>query len=131
MRRGQVLAECAAYGSVKERKKMLKALKGYVVPTLFHKDAYLFLLRLADVVDDTVAFNKTVWPELLPTTGKKDGEAQQQQEEEGVPLLLQLATHPKAYKVLLNLLAPHKNKTFLAQVGGHGEAAVVVDGTVA
>lgn len=130
------MAECAAYGSVKERKKMLKALKGYVVPTLFHKDAYLFLLRLADVVDDTVAFNKTVWPELLPATGKKDGEAQQQQaEEEGVPLLLQLATHPKAYKVLLNLLAPHKNKTFLAQVGGEGmqgEAAAVVggDGTV-
>lgn len=28
------------------------------------QDGYLVLLRLADVVDDTVAFNKTVWQEM-------------------------------------------------------------------
>lgn len=99
----QVLSECAAYGSVKERKKMLKALKGYVAPTLFHKDAYLFILRLADVVDDSVAFNKTVWTELLANNA--DDAA-----------LLQFATHAKAYKVLVHLLAPQKKATFLNKV---------------
>jgi hypothetical protein len=88
---------------VKERKKMLKALKGYVAPTLFHKDAYLFILRLADVVDDSVAFNKTVWTELLANNA--DDAA-----------LLQFATHAKAYKVLVHLLAPQKKATFLNKV---------------
>jgi len=96
----KVLAECAAYGTPKDRKKMLKALKGYVVPTLLHKDAYLFLLRLADVVDDTVTFNKAVWAELL----EKD-------EKEGA--MLRFVTHVKASKLLLCLLAPTKRNTFL------------------
>jgi hypothetical protein len=47
--------ECAAYGTPKDRKKMLKALKGFVAQTLLHKDAYMVILRLADVMDDTVS----------------------------------------------------------------------------
>ncbi|TFJ82621.1 hypothetical protein NSK_006045 [Nannochloropsis salina CCMP1776] len=96
----KALAECAAYGTPKDRKKMLKALKGYVVPTLLHKDAYLLILRLADVIDDTVAFNKAVWQELLERNAVEES-------------MLRLATHVKASKVLLCLLAPEKRGTFL------------------
>eukprot|EP00624_Nannochloropsis_granulata_P000090 evm.model.NODE_10283_length_11162_cov_25.912561.3 len=96
----KVLAECAAYGTPKDRKKMLKALKGYVIPTLLHKDAYLFLLRLADVVDDTVAFNKAIWTELL-------------EKDEKEAAMLRFVTHVKASKLLLCLLAPTKRDTFL------------------
>jgi len=96
----KVLAECAAYGTPKDRKKMLKALKGYVIPTLLHKDAYLFLLRLADVVDDTVTFNKVIWTELL-------------EKDEKEAAMLRFVTHVKASKLLLCLLAPTKRDTFL------------------
>lgn len=133
----KALAECAAYGSAKDRKKMIKTLKvcmftylppylhtydllplrashsclslsmhhqqGYVVPTLLHKDAYLVILRLADVVDDTVTFSKIIWNELLE---KNESEA----------TMLRFATHVKASKVLLNLLAPTKRTTFLTKV---------------
>ena len=77
--------------------------QGYVMPTLLHKDAYLFILRLADVVDDTVAFTKTVWNELLE---KNETEAS----------MLRFATHVKASKILLLLLAPTKRTTFLTKV---------------
>ncbi len=96
----KVLAECAAYGTPKDRKKMLKALKGYVVPTLLHKDAYLFILRLSDVVDDTVTFSKAVWNELLEKNATEES-------------MLRFATHVKASKILLLLLAPTKRNTFL------------------
>jgi hypothetical protein len=53
-----------------------------------------------------VLFNKSVWGELLAKGGESAaGEA-----------LLEVATHPKASRVLLHLLAPHKASTFLNQV---------------
>jgi len=36
------------------------------------QDAYLVILRLSDVIDDTVAFNKTVWSEMIAK--EKEGE---------------------------------------------------------
>lgn len=76
-----------------------------MVPTLLHKDAYLLILRLADVVDDTVTFTKIIWNELLE---KNDSES----------TMLRFTTHVKASKVLLNLLAPQKRSTFLTKVSG-------------
>ncbi len=73
-----------------------------MVPTLLHKDAYLFILRLADVMDDTVAFHKAVWQELL-------------ERDESEATMLRFATHVKASKVLLSLLAPAKRTTFLTK----------------
>ena len=60
----KVVAECAAYGSVKDRKKMLKCLKGYTRSSLLHRDAYLAILRIIDVMDDTVLVNKMLLAEL-------------------------------------------------------------------
>lgn len=73
-----------------------------MVPTLLHKDAYLFILRLSDVMDDTVAFSKAIWSELLERDATE-------------ATMLRFATHIKAAKVLLSLLAPAKRTTFLTK----------------
>src|SRR6056300_61824 len=60
----KVVCECAAYATVKDRKKMLKCLKGYTRSSLKHRDAYLAILRMCDVMDDTVLVNKMLLAEL-------------------------------------------------------------------
>jgi len=61
----RVVAECTAYGTVKDRKKILKSLKGYTRSSLMHADAYIAILRILDVVDDTVIVQKSLLAELL------------------------------------------------------------------
>ena len=53
-----VVCQCVSYGTVKDRKKMIKCLKGYTRSSLLHRDAYLAILRMCDVLDDTVLVNK-------------------------------------------------------------------------
>mmetsp|Transcript_16585 Transcript_16585/g.24878 ORF Transcript_16585/g.24878 Transcript_16585/m.24878 type:complete len:629 (-) Transcript_16585:15-1901(-) len=69
----RVVAECAAYGTPKDRKRILKSLKGYTRSSLFHSDAYIALLRILDVTDDTVNVQKALLAELqvLPEEKKK------------------------------------------------------------
>lgn len=89
---------------------MIKALKGHVLQTLFHKDGYIILLRLLDVVDDTVTVQKGILQEMIKggseTTVKEGAE----------DTLLQVAMHCKASRLLLNLLAPQKQTSFLPKV---------------
>ena len=59
-----VVCDCLAYASVKDRKRMLKCLKGYTRSSLLHRDAYLAILRACDVMDDTVLVNKMLFAEL-------------------------------------------------------------------
>jgi len=68
----RVVAECAAYSTPKERKRMMRSLKGYTRSSLKHADAYIALLRLIDVTDDTVTAQKLLLEELQvdPTAGK-------------------------------------------------------------
>lgn len=60
----RVACECIAYGTVKDRKRMIKCLKGYARSSLLHRDAYMAILRLCDVMDDTVLVNKMLLGEL-------------------------------------------------------------------
>jgi pumilio family protein 6 len=60
----KVVCECCAYGSVKDRKRMIKCLKGYTRSSLLHRDAYLAILRMCDMMDDTVLVNKMLLAEL-------------------------------------------------------------------
>lgn len=60
-----VMVTCAAYGTAKDRKRMLKALKGYTRSSLLHRDAYLVILQLCLVTDDTVSVQKSLLAELL------------------------------------------------------------------
>ncbi|CAN0530065.1 unnamed protein product, partial [Ectocarpus sp. 12 AP-2014] len=57
-------AMCAAHGGAKERKRMMRALKGYVTASLMHRDAYIAVIRLVESVDDTVTCQKTILAEL-------------------------------------------------------------------
>jgi pumilio family protein 6 len=93
----RVVAACASYGSPKDRKRICKSLKGYTRSSLLHRDAYLALLRLIQVTDDTVSINKSVFNEIL--TVPKD-----EAKEENVSALLDLATSETASKLFLMLL---------------------------
>lgn len=80
----KVVCDCIAYGSVKDRKKMIKCLKGYTRSSLLHRDAYLAVLRMCDVMDDTVLVNKMLLAELHknPKADKKGGDKDEEMEEE-------------------------------------------------
>lgn len=93
----RVVAACAAYGTPKDRKRICKSLKGYTTSSLLHKDAYLALLRLVQVTDDTVSINKSVFNEIL--TAPKD-----ESNENAANPLLQLALSETGSKLFLMLL---------------------------
>ena len=99
----RVVAECATYGTPKDRKRIMKSLKGYTRSSLLHRDAYLALLRLVDVTDDTVAINKSVLAELQVNPDAKgddeDGEGS------NVSPILDLATSDTGSKLFLLLLS--------------------------
>ena len=59
------VAQFAAYSSAKDRKRILKALKGYSRMMLTHRDAYIAVIRLVQVTDDTVTVQKMLLNELL------------------------------------------------------------------
>lgn len=65
----KVCCHCVAYGSAKQRKNILKLLKSHVVTTACHPFGYLVLMRILDVVDDTVLVAKSVLAELTQSTG--------------------------------------------------------------
>jgi pumilio homology domain family member 6 len=73
----KVVAACASYGTPKDRKRMLKNLKGYTRSSLMHKDAYLAVLQLIQVTDDTVSTQKSLLNELVtvPTKEEEEGAA--------------------------------------------------------
>jgi pumilio homology domain family member 6 len=66
----RVVATCASYGTPKDRKRICKSLKGYTCSSLLHRDAYLALLKLIQVTDDSVSIHKSVLNEIL--TAPKD-----------------------------------------------------------
>ena len=72
----RVVAACASYGTPKDRKRICKSLKGYTTSSLLHKDAYLAVLRLVQVTDDTVSIHKSILNEVLtaPKDVSTDGE---------------------------------------------------------
>ena len=85
----KVVCECAAYGTVKDRKKILKCFKGYTRSSLLHRDAYLAILRLVDVFDDTVLVNKMLLAELHQNSGaeKASDDAKEEEQEKPSPIL--------------------------------------------
>ena len=104
----RVVAECAAYGTPKDRKRIMKSLKGYTRSSLLHRDAYLALLRLIDVTDDTVAINKSVLAELQVNPDAKgdneDGEGSD------ISPILDLAISDTGSKLFLLLLSSSDEK---------------------
>lgn len=66
----RVVALWIAYGTAKERKRILRSCKGYTRSGLLHRQAYLAILRLVQCTDDTVSIHKNLFNELCirPTT---------------------------------------------------------------
>ena len=96
-RRGALaIAGLATYADAKTRKKLLKGFKGKVCAALCHAHAYLAVLRLCDVVDDTVAAHKLLLGDLAGGGG-------------GAPPLLEVCLHPNGSKLLLWLLCGTEN----------------------
>ncbi|CAL5198923.1 unnamed protein product [Lathyrus oleraceus] len=55
---------CLKYGSAKERKKIIKGLKGHVGKTAFHQYGCMVLVSIFSVVDDTKLITKVIIREL-------------------------------------------------------------------
>jgi pumilio homology domain family member 6 len=55
----------AAYSSPKERKKLVKAMKGHVLKMCLDEFAYVVLIKTLSVVDDTELVRKSIVQELL------------------------------------------------------------------
>lgn len=104
-------AMLASYSSPKDRKALLKSLKGYALSGLLHRDAYLAIMRLVQVTDDTVTVNKYILQELVTDT-KKEGTDSVKKETDQHPLL-QLALSDTGSKFLLMQLTDVSNRKFL------------------
>ncbi|CAJ1931830.1 unnamed protein product [Cylindrotheca closterium] len=96
----RVVASIASYGTPKDRKRVCKSLKGYTASSLMHRDAYLALIRLVQVTDDTVSIQKSILNEILASQQKG------KEEETGEQVLVDLASSDTASKFFLFLLAP-------------------------
>ena len=96
----RVVAALASYGTPKDRKRISKSLKGYTASSLLHRDAYLAVLRLIQVTDDTVSTHKSLLNELL--TAPKTVEGSEENEEPSGMLSLALSeTGSKLFLMLL------------------------------
>jgi pumilio homology domain family member 6 len=114
----EVVTLLIAYGTVKDRKRMIKCMKGYARSSLLHKDAYLAILRFIQLIDDTVAVQKNLLNELLTASlppastlsisKSKDIDNQKSEDTEKVSPLLEIAFSNTASKLLLMLLINKK-----------------------
>mmetsp|Transcript_15693 Transcript_15693/g.15032 ORF Transcript_15693/g.15032 Transcript_15693/m.15032 type:complete len:699 (+) Transcript_15693:1115-3211(+) len=95
-----------SHAGVKERKRIMKSLKTHTLESLLHDSAFLTIMRLVDVTDDTVTVQKSLLEEIrspLPdikytATGDVIGTP--------YPPLISIAKHRNGSKLLLRLLSP-------------------------
>jgi len=111
----KVVCECCAYGSVKDRKRMIKCLKGYTRSSLLHRDAYLAILRMCDMMDDTVLVNKMLLAELHKNSDlekAKGGAVADDDDKDEKPTspILDLVLSDTGSKLFLLLLVPKEEQ---------------------
>ncbi|XP_061349186.1 pumilio homolog 24 isoform X2 [Gastrolobium bilobum] len=58
---------CVKYGNAKERKKIIKGLKGHIAKTAYHQYGCMVLVYILSVVDDTKLITKVIIRELQST----------------------------------------------------------------
>jgi hypothetical protein len=98
----------ATYAAAKDRKKLMKSLKGHVAESLMHGSAHLGVMRLVDVTDDTVNVQKMLLDEIRSTKAVVTYAANGEVVGESLPPLVSIARHPQGCKLLLRLLSPQK-----------------------
>eukprot|EP00639_Heterosigma_akashiwo_P010570 CAMPEP_0206375304 /NCGR_PEP_ID=MMETSP0294-20121207/8804_1 /ASSEMBLY_ACC=CAM_ASM_000327 /TAXON_ID=39354 /ORGANISM="Heterosigma akashiwo, Strain CCMP2393" /LENGTH=523 /DNA_ID=CAMNT_0053823207 /DNA_START=58 /DNA_END=1626 /DNA_ORIENTATION=+ len=120
----KVIALCIGHAAPKHKKKIMKAMKGYVNSILMHRDAYLVMMQIFHCVDDTVNVQKMIMNEMFNPpeetellegselkSNKKilglDGEEVKEEDKgDTKPVLLQACLGKNSSKALLVLLAP-------------------------
>ncbi|EEY65784.1 uncharacterized protein PITG_03308 [Phytophthora infestans T30-4] len=90
----RVVNKCISLGAAKDRKRIIKALKDKVLDACNHPSGYLVIMRIFDVVDDSVLVQKSILAEMNDE-------------------LFSIAMHPSGRKILLQLLSP-LNKKYLS-----------------
>jgi hypothetical protein len=94
--------------SAKDRKKIMKSLKGHVLESLLHDSGHLAIMRLIDVTDDTVNVQKMLLDEIMILKPILKYSATGEQINDPFPPLIKIAKHPFGRKFLLRLLSPNK-----------------------
>lgn len=104
----KAMAFIITHSTAKDRKRIVKSLKGHVLESLVHESAYLGIIRLLDVVDDTVNVHKSFFDELKATDRVVKYAANGDITGYDDPPWLQICLHHNAHKLVLRLLTPHQ-----------------------
>lgn len=115
----KVICMIVAFSTAKDRKKIIKAIKGHYLESILHPTAYLGVLRVIDVVDDTVNVQKTIFDEWKNTSKEIKYKANGEVDKIIEPAWIQIMKHPSGHKLLLRLLAPASDK-HVAMTSAHG-----------
>eukprot|EP01031_Cornospumella_fuschlensis_P032079 gene32079-38795_t len=97
-----------AHASAKDRKRILKSLKGHCLESLLHDSAYMGIIRLVDVTDDTVNIQKSIFDELKSTKRDVQYTATGEVASDHAEPWVRIAQHKNAHKLLLRLLVPSR-----------------------
>lgn len=97
-----------SHAGVKERKRIMKTLKGHTLESLLHDSAFLAIMRLVDVTDDTVTVQKSLLEEIRSPLADIKYTATGEVIGTPYPPLISIAKHRNGNKLLLKLLAPEK-----------------------
>jgi hypothetical protein len=104
----KVMCTIISNSSAKDRKKILKSLKGHVLESLLHDSGHLAIMRLVDVTDDTVNVQKMLLDEIMIPQPMLKYSATGEQINDPFPPLIKIAKHQFGRKLLLRLLSPQK-----------------------
>ena len=97
-----------SHAGVKERKRIMKTLKGHTLESLLHDSAFLAIMRLVDVTDDTVTVQKSLLEEIRSPMADIKYTATGEVIGTPYPPLISIAKHRNGNKLLLKLLSPDK-----------------------
>lgn len=98
----------ATHVGAKERKKIMKLLKGKVLESLLHDAGHLGIMRLIDVTDDTVTVQKSLLEEIRSVEPVIKYKASGELMGTPFPPLISVAKDWHGKKMLLRLLAPSR-----------------------
>ena len=104
----KVMCALASHAAAKDRKRILKSLKGHVLESVLHASAHLAIMRIIDVTDDTVSIQKMILSDIRSLKVELKYTAAGVLIGQPLPPIVNVAIHPQGCKLLLRLLSPQK-----------------------
>lgn len=102
----QIICVIASHATAKDRKRLIKSLKGHTLESILHSSAHLGIMRIIDVTDDTVNVQKSMLQEIRATQAQVTYTAAGEVLGTPLPPLVKIMMHPQGCKLLLRLLSP-------------------------